>query len=176
MEPYHQLLNPPNPIFLSQTQPLLSCRLPLHRLLPRWSLSTRRLAYHFRLAAATTIAALRSTPCFPKHNTLSFHSLHNASLPTSEPAKHYPRCGVEYSEYTPCEDRERSLNYSRSRMIYRERHCPEKKELLKCRIPAPFGYKIPFPWPESRDVVWYANVHHRELTVEKAGRMGPVRG
>lgn len=53
-------------------------------------------------------------------------------------------------------------------MIYRERHCPEKKELLKCRIPAPFGYKIPFQWPESRDMAWYDNVPHRELTVEKA--------
>lgn len=43
-----------------------------------------------------------------------------------------------------------------------------KGEALKCRIPAPFGYRNPFPWPRSRDVAWVANVPHRELTVEKA--------
>lgn len=70
-------------------------------------------------------------------------------------------------EYTPCEDVQRSLKYNRGRNIYRERHCPEKKELLKCRVPAPYGYKVPFKWPESRKSVWYANVPHKELTVEK---------
>lgn len=53
-------------------------------------------------------------------------------------------------------------------MIYRERHCPEKRELLKCLIPAPTGYRNPFPWPASRDVAWFANVPHKELSVEKA--------
>lgn len=52
-------------------------------------------------------------------------------------------------------------------MIYRERHCPEKTELLKCRVPAPHGYTVPFRWPESRQFAWYANVPHKELTVEK---------
>nr|KYP74903.1 hypothetical protein KK1_007597 [Cajanus cajan] len=51
-------------------------------------------------------------------------------------------------------------------MIYRERHCPQ--EALKCRVPAPYGYRNPFPWPASRDRAWFANVPHRELTVEKA--------
>lgn len=41
---------------------------------------------------------------------------------------------------------------------------------MKCRIPAPFGYKAPFRWPESRDYGWYANVPHKHLTVEKAGQ------
>lgn len=53
-------------------------------------------------------------------------------------------------------------------MIYRERHCPNKNEILKCRVPAPNGYKNPFPWPTSRDMAWYANVPYRHLTVEKA--------
>lgn len=61
-----------------------------------------------------------------------------------------------------------SLKFSRDRLIYRERHCPEKNQVLKCRIPAPYGYKNPFKWPVSRDLVWYANVPHKELTVEKA--------
>lgn len=55
--------------------------------------------------------------------------------------------------------------------MYRERHCPvEEGEFLRCRVPAPHGYTTPFRWPESRDMVWYANVPHKWLTVEKAGQ------
>ncbi|KAK7844027.1 putative methyltransferase pmt16 [Quercus suber] len=98
------------------------------------------------------------------------HNLNDSSLSPSLPNTHksYPPCNVRYSEYTPCEDAKRSLRFNRDRLIYRERHCPEKSETLKCRIPAPFGYKNPFAWPTSRDLVWYANVPHKELTVEKA--------
>lgn len=60
------------------------------------------------------------------------------------------------------------MKFTRDRLIYRERHCPKKWELLKCRVPAPFGYKSPFKWPVSRDYVWYDNVPHKHLTVEKA--------
>ncbi|KAH9604078.1 hypothetical protein KSS87_010418 [Heliosperma pusillum] len=65
-------------------------------------------------------------------------------------------------------DVERSLRFPRERLVYRERHCPDESELLTCRVPAPFGYKSPFRWPGSRDRVWYANVPHKWLTVEKA--------
>lgn len=82
--------------------------------------------------------------------------------------KTYPLCNISYSEYTPCQDPKRSLKFNRRRLIYRERHCPAKNELLKCRVPAPYGYRNPFAWPTSRDLVWYANVPHKELTVEKA--------
>ncbi|CAL5323149.1 hypothetical protein CsSME_00001665 [Camellia sinensis var. sinensis] len=82
--------------------------------------------------------------------------------------KMFPACDVKYSEYTPCEDAQRSLKFERDRLIYRERHCPEKGEVLKCRVPAPYGYKYPFKWPLSRDLAWYANVPHKDLTVEKA--------
>lgn len=85
---------------------------------------------------------------------------------SAESSKTFPRCSANFSEYTPCHDPQRSLRYKRSRKIYKERHCPE--EPLKCRVPAPHGYRNPFPWPASRDVAWYANVPHRELTVEKA--------
>lgn len=80
----------------------------------------------------------------------------------------FPPCDLNYSEYTPCEDTVRSLKFDRDRLIYRERHCPDKGELLKCRVPPPHGYKTPFKWPASRDLVWYANVPHKHLTVEKA--------
>ncbi|KAJ3682112.1 hypothetical protein LUZ60_014685 [Juncus effusus] len=82
--------------------------------------------------------------------------------------KKFQACDLKYSEYTPCEDVHRSLKFERDRLIYRERHCPAKREQLKCLIPAPHGYRNPFPWPASRGVSWFANVPHKELTVEKA--------
>ncbi|CBI33946.3 unnamed protein product, partial [Vitis vinifera] len=60
------------------------------------------------------------------------------------------------------------MKFPRENMIYRERHCPEEEEKLHCLIPAPKGYKTPFPWPKGRDYVHYANVPHKSLTVEKA--------
>lgn len=83
-------------------------------------------------------------------------------------AREFPACDARYSEYTPCEDRDRSLRFGRDRLIYRERHCPENGELLKCLVPAPPRYRSPLPWPESRGAAWFANVPHKELTVEKA--------
>lgn len=82
--------------------------------------------------------------------------------------KSFEPCNEKYSEYTPCEDLNRSLKFPRERLIYRERHCPTKGELLKCLIPIPPGYRNPFPWPASRGMSWFANVPHKELTVEKA--------
>ncbi|KAE9617338.1 hypothetical protein Lal_00034308 [Lupinus albus] len=116
----------------------------------------------------TTTKCPQTTTTTNTNTNLDFISHHNATSTTTTTSKRYPPCAIKYSEYTPCEDHDRSLRYSRKNMIYRERHCPEKKEILKCRIPAPHGYRNPFPWPESRDLAWYANVPHRELTVEKA--------
>ncbi|XP_042508975.1 probable methyltransferase PMT16 [Macadamia integrifolia] len=100
---------------------------------------------------------------------LDFSTHHAADdSPMTMVTKHYPPCDIKYSDYTPCEDPKRSLKYKRNRLIYRERHCPQRGELLKCRVPAPFGYKNPLPWPSSRDYAWYANVPHKHLTVEKA--------
>ncbi|KAA8516002.1 hypothetical protein F0562_019181 [Nyssa sinensis] len=122
-------------------------------------------------------------PCNPSRNTtttikmakpLDFKPHHTAEdlYPVSPVAraKHFPPCDPTYSEYTPCEDAKRSLKFDRERLVYRERHCPERAELLKCRIPPPYGYTKPFRWPESRDSAWYANVPHKHLTVEKAGQ------
>ncbi|XP_010523726.1 PREDICTED: probable methyltransferase PMT16 [Tarenaya hassleriana] len=100
---------------------------------------------------------------------LDFTAHHTAEDPPPTAARDvtFPACGVKLSEYTPCEDQKRSLRFPRERLEYRERHCPERDEVLRCRIPAPYGYKTPFRWPESRDVAWFANVPHTELTVEK---------
>lgn len=102
---------------------------------------------------------------------LDFRAHHTAegTEVESAPAKRtYEACPAQYSEYTPCEDVERSLRFPRDRLMYRERHCPSEGERLRCLVPAPQGYRNPFPWPTSRDVAWFANVPHKELTVEKA--------
>ncbi|KAJ8531313.1 hypothetical protein K7X08_026747 [Anisodus acutangulus] len=123
----------------------------------------------------TTSNVHTTLSCFPSKNIsssrttkkLDFTTHHSVNV-RDNAVKIYPACDIKYSEYTPCEDPERSLKFNRNRLIYRERHCPEKYELLKCRVPAPYGYKNPFKWPVSRDIAWYANVPHKELTVEKA--------
>ncbi|KAE8731954.1 putative methyltransferase PMT14 [Hibiscus syriacus] len=59
------------------------------------------------------------------------------------------------------------MKFPRENMIYHERHCPPEEEKLHCLIPAPKGYMTPFEWPKTRDYVHYANVPHKNLTVEK---------
>lgn len=123
--------------------------------------------------STTTPTSTTAAKTSKKSKALDFSSHHSADDQGTDKvsegsAKVYPPCDVKYSEYTPCEDPVRSLKFPRGRLVYRERHCPAKHELLKCRIPAPHGYKNPFKWPMSRDLAWYANVPHKELTVEKA--------
>lgn len=106
---------------------------------------------------------------FRTHHTPNYTTDESSSAATAAGGRaYYPACEAMFSEYTPCEDQKRSLRFSRERLVYRERHCPAKGELLKCRVPPPHGYRNPFPWPKSRDLAWYANVPHKELTVEKA--------
>lgn len=114
---------------------------------------------------SSTVTAITTSD---SNKNLDFTTHHSAATDDGVTVKTYPPCSVTYSEYTPCTDQKRSLKFSRDRLIYRERHCPEKNELLKCRVPAPYGYKNPFKWPMSRDLAWYANVPHKDLTVEKA--------
>ncbi|KAH9788074.1 putative methyltransferase PMT15 [Citrus sinensis] len=126
-------------------------------------------------AATSPSSILTSVPCSStsaKASTnlnLDFSAHHQAPDPPPTLARvtYIPPCDPKYVENVPCEDTHRSLKFDRDRLIYRERHCPEKTELLKCRVPAPHGYTVPFRWPESRQFAWYANVPHKELTVEK---------
>ena len=116
----------------------------------------------------TTNTTTPSTPPTTS-STLQFGAHHNLldRSPTAAREPHAPPCDPELYEYTPCEDTKRSLRFPRQRLIYRERHCPAPAKVLRCRIPAPHGYRSPLRWPASRDSVWYANVPHKELTVEK---------
>ena len=117
-----------------------------------------------------TVSAGSSSPS--SAGPLDFAAHHTAEGMEAEAAprqRAYEACPAKYSEYTPCEDVDRSLRFSRDRLVYRERHCPSSDaERLRCLVPAPRGYRNPFPWPASRDVAWFANVPHKELTVEKA--------
>lgn len=118
----------------------------------------------------TPLTSTHPTPR-PTNTTLDFtphHTADDGTVLATPTTPTFPSCPASYSEYTPCEDRDRSLKFPRDRLIYRERHCPGKDELLRCLIPAPTGYHNPFPWPMSRDMAWFANVPHRELAVEKA--------
>ncbi|XP_071722354.1 probable methyltransferase PMT14 [Rutidosis leptorrhynchoides] len=104
---------------------------------------------------------------------LTFESRHNfvdtVELEPSKPKfKVFKPCDIKFTDYTPCQEQERAMMFPRENMIYRERHCPPEGEKLRCLVPAPKGYTTPFPWPKSRDYVYYANVPHKSLTVEKA--------
>ncbi|KAI3441833.1 Methyltransferase [Psidium guajava] len=98
---------------------------------------------------------------------LDFSAHHSADF-SARRGPRFPPCSANFSEYTPCEDVARSLRFEREMLVYRERHCPDGGgERLRCRVPAPYGYRRPFRWPESRGAAWFANVPHKELTVEK---------
>lgn len=95
------------------------------------------------------------------------HQLNMNDTPSLSNQK-FPACAMNFSEYTPCQDTTRGRRFERSMLIYRERHCPGKDELVRCLIPAPPKYKSPFKWPQSRDYAWYGNIPHKELSIEKA--------
>ncbi|XP_030532994.1 probable methyltransferase PMT16 [Rhodamnia argentea] len=122
-----------------------------------------------RRNAALPSSSTAAKPCVsPSLDFDPGRARNGKALPTSEDVRTYPPCSVKYSEYTPCEDPKSSRRFDRRRLIFRERHCPERNKTLKCRVPAPPGYRNPFRWPASRDMAWYANVPHKKLTVEKA--------
>lgn len=66
----------------------------------------------------------------------------------------WERCkGTVAVDIIPCLDNMLAIKRLKSRrhMEHRERHCP--KPTPKCLVPLPKWYKIPLPWPKSRDMV-----------------------
>lgn len=63
----------------------------------------------------------------------------------------WKRC--ESPDYIPCLDNTKAIKKLKSKrnMEHRERHCPERSP--KCLVPLPQRYKVPLPWPQSRDMV-----------------------
>ncbi|KAG6788670.1 hypothetical protein POTOM_004747 [Populus tomentosa] len=112
----------------------------------------------------------KKTDCniFTELNFETHHNYVEIIEPSQPKAKVFKPCHVKYTDYTPCQEQDRAMKFPRENMIYRERHCPPEEEKLHCLIPAPKGYKTPFPWPKGRDYVHYANVPYKSLTVEKA--------
>ncbi|KAJ0512696.1 putative S-adenosyl-L-methionine-dependent methyltransferase [Helianthus annuus] len=112
------------------------------------------------------VGSLSSRTSSPSSDSLDFDSHHQ--LIVEDPRlPEFPPCNMSYSEYTPCQDTSRGNEFDREMLKYRERHCPSKEELLRCLIPAPPKYKLPFKWPKSRDYAWYDNIPHKELSIEK---------
>ncbi|XP_038892211.1 probable methyltransferase PMT23 [Benincasa hispida] len=70
-------------------------------------------------------------------------------------------------DFIPCLDNFKAIKalQSRKHMEHRERHCPNPSP--RCLIPLPIGYKVPVPWPKSRDMIWYDNVPHPKLVEYK---------
>lgn len=70
-------------------------------------------------------------------------------------------------DYIPCLDNSQAIKELKSRrhMEHRERHCPQPSP--RCLVPLPNGYKVPVPWPKSRDMIWYDNVPHPKLVEYK---------
>ncbi|XP_024362472.1 probable methyltransferase PMT23 [Physcomitrium patens] len=72
-------------------------------------------------------------------------------------------------DYIPCLDNKKWLTTHKQRKHYehRERHCPTPKQLPKCLVPLPAGYKPHIKWPDSRSETWYNNVPHAGLAQYK---------
>lgn len=105
----------------------------------------------------------------PSNAKLDFEAHHQLDIKDTSPAlEKFPSCSMNFSEYTPCQDATRGRRFARAMLVYRERHCPTNDELVRCLVPAPPGYRTPFKWPQSRDVAWYNNIPHKELSIEKA--------
>lgn len=73
------------------------------------------------------------------------------------PVDKYKVCDDEsLRDYIPCLDNLEAV--SRLKFADRgekyERHCPEKGRSLNCLVPRPKRYKLPIPWPKSRDEVY----------------------
>ena len=72
----------------------------------------------------------------------------------------FPLCLDSLREYIPCVDNEEAIRQLKSTEGGErfERHCPEKGKELSCSVPAPKNYKIPIPWPRSRDEVLFLSL------------------
>lgn len=82
----------------------------------------------------------------------------------------FPECNITLQDHTPCTDPKRWSKFDKHRMAFRERHCPPRAERLQCLIPPPAGYKVPIPWPKSRDECWYRNVPYDWINKIKANQ------
>ncbi|KAL5719343.1 hypothetical protein ACHQM5_012136 [Ranunculus cassubicifolius] len=142
----------------------------LFYMLGAWQNNTSTSPDNITTSQVYTKAACKDTATTSaSSSSLDFQVHHSVGInDTAEDSKKFIPCDMSYSEYTPCQHPPRSRKFDRNMLIYRERHCPAKEELLLCLIPPPPKYKNPFKWPQSRDHAWYDNIPHKELSIEKA--------
>ncbi|KAM7491890.1 hypothetical protein LguiA_034811 [Lonicera macranthoides] len=71
--------------------------------------------------------------------------------------------GYVATDHIPCLDNLKAIKALKSRrhMEHRERHCPNASP--RCLVRLPQGYKVPVPWPKSREMIWFDNVPHPKL-------------
>lgn len=80
--------------------------------------------------------------------------------PLFSPAAHYhwKLCGAKSGHhYTPCVDFDGDGSQK-----HHERSCPRSP--VTCLVSLPKEYKLPAPWPERKEKVWYGNVGHPRLS------------
>lgn len=114
-----------------------------------------------------------STPISSQRNLKPPQTLRIAPLPDVVNASlNHDDWGVcnQNADYIPCLDNIKAIKAlpSRRHMEHRERHCPDPSPT--CLLPLPSAYKIPLPWPGSRDMIWYNNVPHPKLVDYKKGQ------
>nr|XP_043627376.1 probable methyltransferase PMT19 [Erigeron canadensis] len=101
-------------------------------------------------------------------HSLDFQTHHTIPLPPLNSVLKFKICPQNYTHYCPCQDPQRERLFNVEKMLHRERHCPvSTAEILRCLVPAPVGYKKPFPWPKSRSQAWFSNVPFKTLTESK---------
>ncbi|GAV88083.1 Methyltransf_29 domain-containing protein [Cephalotus follicularis] len=104
----------------------------------------------------------------PSRNVTVSHDNNNQRSVHVDPKHEWQLCkGTVAVDYIPCLDNFKAIKelIARRHMERRERHCPNPTPM--CLIPLPVGYKLPVPWPKSRDMIWYNNVPHPKLVEYK---------
>ncbi|XP_071934462.1 probable methyltransferase PMT23 [Coffea arabica] len=99
----------------------------------------------------------------------------SSSTPSGQYEFKWKLCQGSGADYIPCLDNWKAIKAlpSRRHMEHRERHCPTPNPT--CLVPLPKGYKIPVPWPKSRDMIWYSNVPHPKLVEYKKDQRWVVK-
>ncbi|KAF3773863.1 putative methyltransferase [Nymphaea thermarum] len=125
-----------------------------------------------RTSSSRHVIAPKSTPSStPRNTSKKATSMEVAREEEVAPAENdgglqmdWRVCGGKVAaDYIPCLDNYRAIKRLKSRrhMEHRERHCPNPS--LRCLVRLPKGYRVPVPWPRSRDMIWYDNVPHPKL-------------
>ncbi|KAL3740847.1 hypothetical protein ACJRO7_022036 [Eucalyptus globulus] len=89
----------------------------------------------------------------------------------------FPKCSLDYQDYTPCTDPKRWRKYGMHRLTFMEHHCPAVFERKECLVPPREGYEPPIRWPKSRDECWYRSKEiSNQNWLRKQGEKFPFPG